>query len=394
MVTFFSYCILTGLAALLAVPAAVLFVEVLVATVFPPRRFEAQGEPSRERIAVLIPAHNEGNGIVPTLADIKNQLQPGDRMLVVVDNCTDDTEEVATSAGAEITVRSDLTRIGKGYALDWGIDRLSDDPPAIVIVIDADCRFVPGTLDRLAITCAQSQRPVQSLYLMTAPTGPTINHQVAEFAWRVKNWVRPLGLHALGLPCQLMGTGMAFPWDVIRSADLSSGFIVEDLKLGLELAAAGHAPVFCPSAICNQYLSELGSGCQNTTTPLGTGPYRIDPHQISHLVVFGNTTSQQRSAHPYSGSNRSSNHAVGVIVNSDGCGSGSCRAGECPTISAMDQPDQPVVDGRGQLFGLGEIRTRYSAAEVICVDWPIWSWKTQSLPRGTVWAPDVAVDQN
>jgi cellulose synthase/poly-beta-1,6-N-acetylglucosamine synthase-like glycosyltransferase len=248
MLTFFS-CFLTGLAALLAVPAVVLSLEVLVALLVRPHALEGETEQSRDRIAVLIPAHNEGVGLVPTLADIKDQLRPGDRLLVVADNCTDDTAEVAASAGAEVAVRSDMRRVGKGYALDWGIDRLTADPPAIVVVVDADCRLVPGTLDRLANACALSQRPVQSLYLMTSPAGPTINHQVAEFAWRLKNWVRPLGLHAMGLPCQLMGTGMAFPWDIILSADLSSGFIVEDLKLGLELARAGHPPLFCPTAV-------------------------------------------------------------------------------------------------------------------------------------------------
>lgn len=152
------------------------------------------------------------------------------------------------------------TRVGKGYALDWGIDHLSAAPPEIVLVIDADCRLAPGTIDRLADACAQSQRPVQSLYLMTAPAGPTINHQVAEFAWRVKNWVRPLGLSAMALPCQLMGTGMAFPWPVIRSADLSTGIIVEDLKLGLELAAAGHPPMFCPSAVVTSTFPNSAQG--------------------------------------------------------------------------------------------------------------------------------------
>ena len=45
----------------------------------------------------------------------------------------------------------------------------------------------------------------------------------------------------------MVGTGMAFPWPVIRAADLANGWIVEDLKLGLDLAAAGHPPLFCPS---------------------------------------------------------------------------------------------------------------------------------------------------
>jgi cellulose synthase/poly-beta-1,6-N-acetylglucosamine synthase-like glycosyltransferase len=240
--------VITVLSLLLLVPTLVFVAEVAAGCLLPSPGSKIVA--AREsRIAVLIPAHNESIGIIPTIDDIKQQLRPGDRIVVVADNCSDDTATVAASLEAEVSARNDFSRIGKGYALGWGVDHLTADPPAIVIVIDADCRITAGTIDRLAETCAQTQRPVQSLYLMTAPAGSAINHQVAEFAWRVKNWVRPLGLGAMGLPCQLMGTGMAFPWEVIRSADLSSGFIVEDLKLGLELATAGHAALFCPSAV-------------------------------------------------------------------------------------------------------------------------------------------------
>ncbi len=245
----FASCLLDTIAACLAVPTVVFAIEICAAF-FLARRHQAPPMARRRgTVAVLIPAHDEAKGILATLNDIKPQLRPTDRLLVVADNCTDDTAAVAASAGAEVTVRSDLTKIGKGYALDWGLTHLASTPPDIVIMIDADCSVTTGTIDRLGSVCEQAQRPVQSLYLMTAPAGPKINHQVAEFAWRVKNWVRPLGLGALGLPCQLMGSGMAFPWALIRWAELSSGVIVEDLKLGLELASAGHPPVFCPSAI-------------------------------------------------------------------------------------------------------------------------------------------------
>jgi len=146
----------------------------------------------------LIPAHDEEKGILATLNDIKPQLRPNDRLLVVADNCTDDTAAIAASGGAEVTVRSDPSKIGKGYALDWGINYLASNPPDIVIMIDADCRAAERVIDSLASVCEQKQRPVQSLYLMASPEGSRINHQVAEFAWRVKNWVRPLGLGALG----------------------------------------------------------------------------------------------------------------------------------------------------------------------------------------------------
>ena len=253
--------LLTGCAALLAVPTATFCLEILAATFLPGRTLVA-GEPRSRRIAVLIPAHNESAGLQPTLEDVKGQLGERDRLVVVADNCIDDTADVAARLGAEVTVRHDLTKIGKGYALDWGLSFLTDDPPYIVIVIDADCRLQAGAIDRLAEVCAKTQQPVQALYLMTAPEGSAINHQVAEFAWRVKNQVRPLGLNALGLPSQLVGSGMAFPWKVIAAADLSSGSIVEDLKLGLELAAAGHPAVFCPQAIITSTFAASADGAQ------------------------------------------------------------------------------------------------------------------------------------
>ena len=202
-------CALVALTGLLAIPVAVLLVEVLAAVALPRRRLRLCPNGTRPRIAVLIPAHNESVGLLPTIQDVRAQLRPHDRVLVVADNCTDDTAVVAAIAGAEVVERNDQRKVGKGYALDWGIQHLSVDPPGIIIVIDADCRLAEGAIDRLATTAATTGRPTQALYLMTGPDPSPINYQVAELAWRMKNWVRPLGLSALGLPCQLMGTGMA-----------------------------------------------------------------------------------------------------------------------------------------------------------------------------------------
>jgi glycosyltransferase involved in cell wall biosynthesis len=57
---------------------------------------------------VIVPAHNESAGILPTIEDIKRQLSPGDRLLVVADNCSDDTAAVAAAAGAEVIARDDV----------------------------------------------------------------------------------------------------------------------------------------------------------------------------------------------------------------------------------------------------------------------------------------------
>lgn len=248
------------ISSLLAILGAILLVEVLAAVRY--RRGQALPLPTdnQPRIAVLVPAHNESTGLLPTLHTIQAQLRAADRLLVVADNCSDDTAALALDAGAEVVERNDLSRIGKGYALDWGIRHLQADPPAVVIIIDADCGLLDGTLEKLATVSAHTNRPVQALNIMEAPTHSHIGYQIAEFAWRMKNWVRPLGLKALGLPCQLMGTGMAFPWEVIRTADLASGHIVEDLKLGLELTAGGYAPLFCPSAVVTSEFPQSAVG--------------------------------------------------------------------------------------------------------------------------------------
>lgn len=241
--------LLAASALLIAIPVIVFLLEITAATILSgPECSVGPSCGNRARIAVIVPAHNEGAGVLPTLADIETQLRDSDRLLVVADNCTDDTASIAASVGAEVLERNDREKIGKGYALDSALQLLSENPPDVVVMIDADCRLSDQAIDQLSTACALTKRPAQALYLMSAPGKTSVDHQVAEFALRVKNWVRPLGLRALNLPCQLAGTGMAFPWDAISSVDLASGAIVEDLKLGLDLALAGTPALFCPSA--------------------------------------------------------------------------------------------------------------------------------------------------
>jgi len=238
-----------ALAGIVAIPVVLFCLETIAAIALAPAKVGLpQATGSRRRIAVLVPAHDESKGLLKTLRDIQSQLNAGDRLLVVADNCSDNTAAVAREAGAEVIERHDPANFGKGYALDFGVRHLSADPPQVVVVIDADCHLSENTLDRLTAACTLTGRPTQALYLMSAPEKSEIDHRVAVFAYRVKNWLRPLGLHALGLPCQLSGTGMAFPWHVVSAAKLATASEVEDLKLGLDLAQAGHPPLFVQSA--------------------------------------------------------------------------------------------------------------------------------------------------
>lgn len=248
---------------LLSIPALILFIQVTAS-------FLGGGGGSKDstlrskRVGIIVPAHNEGRGLLPTLQDLLNQTRAGDRIVVVADNCTDDTAEVAATMGVEVFVREDASRVGKGYALGAGVRYFADDPPDFVVFCDADCLLQPFLIDQLTVECERSRRPIQACYLMKRSSDAATDQTFAEFAWALKNLVRPLGMRNLGGPCQLMGTGMIFPWEVIRTAPLSSGSLVEDLQLGLDLALGGAPPLFLPSPMTTSKfpVSEKGAETQ------------------------------------------------------------------------------------------------------------------------------------
>ncbi len=210
-----------------------------------PQRPDA--DKARGAVAILVPAHNEASVIEASLASMTPQLRPGDRIVVVADNCTDNTAELCRLAGVDVVERQHATERGKGFALAHGVETLRLEPPEIVVIVDADCTLDPGSLDSLAHAVHVSGRPVQCLDLMVA-SRPELRQRVAEFAWRVRNWIRPAGAAHWGVPCQLMGTGMAFSWDMLASAALANASIVEDMKLGIELSLLGKPPLFITSA--------------------------------------------------------------------------------------------------------------------------------------------------
>lgn len=241
-------------ATILAIPALIFFVECFASLFLPAEKRLAR--PEGVSVVVMVPAHDEKEGIGRTIAGVQSQLAPGDRVLVVADNCTDDTAGLARAAGAEVIERSDPERRGKGYALAFGIDHVDPSPPDVVIVVDADCRLTPGSIDALVQRAVETQRPVQADYVFQPAERSAIS-MISALATLVRNRVRPRGLRRLDQPCHLTGTGMAFPWSVVRAAPDLGANIVEDLAMGIELALLGHEPLLCIEAAVR---SELPSG--------------------------------------------------------------------------------------------------------------------------------------
>jgi poly-beta-1,6-N-acetyl-D-glucosamine synthase len=105
-------------------------------------------------VVAVIPAHNEEAQLAATLESVLGQTRVPDRVLVVADNCTDRTVEIARTKGVEVieTVDNAARKAGalnQGWAVISG--QLEDDDR--ILFLDADTRlsetFVENTLRHL-----------------------------------------------------------------------------------------------------------------------------------------------------------------------------------------------------------------------------------------------------
>ncbi len=224
----------------------------LVATPRPSRR----AAPSDLRLSVIVPAHDEELLIGRTVASLRAApYHPRPEILVVADNCSDRTAEVASAAGATVLVRSDDARRGKDFALDYALSSLRalPIPPGAVIVVDADSEVSGEFFAALGHRLASGARVVQAHYQAGKPA--TSLGRLRRMAFSLVHWSRPLGAARLGLGVGLKGNGMAFRWDVARDG-LSGKGITEDAAATLVLAGRGIRVDFEPGAVVTGYMAQ------------------------------------------------------------------------------------------------------------------------------------------
>jgi cellulose synthase/poly-beta-1,6-N-acetylglucosamine synthase-like glycosyltransferase len=108
---------------------------------------------SQNKIIALLPAHNEAESIAATLRALQAQTRVPDLVIVICDNCTDATAEIAREHGTTVWVTSGNTHKKAGalnYALRRVLPELDDDDA--VLVQDADSFLDP---DFVAVTAAK-----------------------------------------------------------------------------------------------------------------------------------------------------------------------------------------------------------------------------------------------
>lgn len=101
-------------------------------------------------VIVICPAHNEEQRLPAMLETINQQTVPPDSVVVIADNCTDDTASVATSYNATVFTTHGNTLAKAGALNQWLTRHLPELPDdCLLLVVDGD-----GILDHTFIETA------------------------------------------------------------------------------------------------------------------------------------------------------------------------------------------------------------------------------------------------
>lgn len=227
---------------LLAVPALFACGYLLLLTVLSAPNPVPPPSTRRLRFDVIVPAHDESAVIRRTVASLKRLDWPaaGYRILVVADNCSDDTAALARIAGATVLERRNDAQRGKGYALAHGFAASRAEGWAdAVVVIDADAEVSANLLEAFASRIERGAAAVQAHYGILNPLASwrTRLLTIAKAAFHI---VRSRARERLGLSCGIRGNGWCVTHRLLIEVPYQSFSLTEDLEYGIALGLAGH----------------------------------------------------------------------------------------------------------------------------------------------------------
>mgnify|MGYP002611296162 FL=1 len=228
------------------------FFYIFVGLLKKPKHFEAD---TLHRYAVVVSARNERSVIAQLIESIKNQNYPSDLVdvFVIADNCTDDTAQVARSAGAIVYERFNDKQVGKGYALDWMFEIINRDYAekeyAAYMIFDADNLLDPNYIAEMNKVFSAGYRIITS-YRNSKNFGSNwISAGYSLWFLREAKFLNNSRMQ-LNTSCAISGTGFLVSADIIRK---NGGWIhhllTEDIEFTVDSVIHGETIGYCADAI-------------------------------------------------------------------------------------------------------------------------------------------------
>ena len=188
--------------------------------------------------ALIIPAYNEACVIGCLVDSVNSSVYQQDMLhiIVVADNCTDDTAEIARNHGAIVWERSDSENRGKQHAIRWTLNKLdrTELNYDAVLIIDADNvvskDYFLRINERLKLGATAFQTSVECKN--TDDSWPAIMNYIQFCA---NNRIQQEGHYRLGLGASLCGSGMGFTKQLLDDVGWDMTTLKEDKELMYKL---------------------------------------------------------------------------------------------------------------------------------------------------------------
>lgn len=218
---------------------------------FLPERERACITDKTHKFALIISAHNEEKVIANMVSSLNALDYPRNKydILVIADNCTDNTVAEAQKAGATVLERNNPSLRGKGYALEWLFEKLYDNEQGYdyISVFDADNLVDKRFLIEMNKKANQGYKAVQGFLDSKNPYDSWISAAYSYCFWTV-NRIFQQARHNLDMCCELSGTGFILALDTLKQLGWGATCLTEDMEFTMKLSLNGEKVAFAYGA--------------------------------------------------------------------------------------------------------------------------------------------------
>jgi cellulose synthase/poly-beta-1,6-N-acetylglucosamine synthase-like glycosyltransferase len=252
---------IAGTVVVLTLPGTIELIVVTLGGLLPQPRPKIKVKPHTGTMAVIVPAHNEASEIFACVASLKKACanDQASQIVVVADNCTDETAFLAYLSGARVIERCEPTKRGKGFALDFAFRHLQEEGVELFAVVDADTAVDANFTAVLRQHFGAGAQAVQTRYQVKNPEA-SLRTRLLNIANMAFNVLRPRGRQRWDLSVGLLGNGFALTRETLQAVPYSASSVVEDAEYHLLMLEAGLRVTFANGTIVRGAMPVQGKG--------------------------------------------------------------------------------------------------------------------------------------
>jgi len=212
--------------------------------------------------AIIVPAHNEELIIGELIDSVKALNYPADKyeLIIIADNCTDNTEKIIRDKGGQCYVRTDSIKKGKPYALEWIFRQIDLNKYDGFNIIDADTIVDKNYLKEMNNKMGSGSTAIQGYFGIMNPDQSWLT-RLMVIPGILKFKIRYSCKDKMGLSCPLMGNGMCFSKKIIKNYGWDAFSITENWEYYVKLVLNDYTVSYAEDAIIYSHaVTELSHG--------------------------------------------------------------------------------------------------------------------------------------